>query len=52
MTDSADINTATKSLEAAIDSLEVGLGSVMSRMKALESTANDSESFRSWNLQR
>lgn len=46
MTDSADIKFAKQSLEQAVDSLETGLGQLMSRMKALEASANDSEAFR------
>ena len=46
MTDSADIKSAKDALEAAVDSLEAGLGQLMSKMRSLEASANDSEVFR------
>lgn len=46
MTDSADIKSAKYALEQAVDSLEAGLGQLMSRMKTLEASANDSDAFR------
>jgi len=46
MTDSADIKSAKQALEQAVDSLEAGLGGLMSRMKSLEASANDSDAFR------
>lgn len=46
MTDSADIKSAKLALDQAIDSLEHGLGDLMTRMAALETSANDSETFR------
>ena len=46
MTDTADIHSAQNALDSAIESLEMGVGSLLSRMKTLEATANDSESFR------
>jgi len=46
MTDSADIKPARQSLEQAVDSLEAGLGQLMTRMKTLEASANDSDAFR------
>ncbi len=46
MTDSADIKSAKQALEQAVDSLEAGLGQLMTRMKTLEASANDSDAFR------
>jgi len=46
MTDSADIKSAKQSLDAALESLETGLGQIMSRIKTLEASANDSDAFR------
>jgi len=46
MTDSSDIKSAKLALDKAIDSLEVSLGEIMTRMTALETSANDSETFR------
>lgn len=46
MTDSADIKPARQSLEQAVDSLEAGLGQLMTRMRTLEASANDSDAFR------
>jgi len=46
MTDSGDIKSAKQALEQAVDALESGLGSLMTRMKTLEASANDSEAFR------
>jgi len=46
MTDSADMKSAKQALDEAVDSLEASLGDLMTRMSALEASANDSESFR------
>lgn len=46
MTDSADIKSAKKALDQAVDSLETGLGDLMTRMKTLEKSAGDSDAFR------
>jgi len=46
MSNSADIKSAKLALNQAVDSLENSLGDLMTRMKALETSANDSESFR------
>ena len=46
MTDNADIKSAKQALEQAVDSLETGLGQLMTRMKTLEASANDSDAFR------
>ena len=46
MTDSADIKSAKLVLETAVDTLEANLGALMTRMKMLEASANDSETFR------
>jgi len=46
MTDSADIKSAKQALEKAVDSLEAGLGEILSKMKTLEASANDSEVFK------
>jgi len=46
MNDSADIKAAQTELNRAVDSLEVGLGQLMSRMKTLEASAQDSDAFR------
>ena len=46
MTDSADMKSAKLALDQAVDSLEASLSDLMTRMKTLESSANDSETFR------
>ncbi len=46
MTDSADIKSAKQALTKAVDSLEAGLSDIMTRMQALEASANDTETFR------
>lgn len=46
MNDSADIKSAKQALDVAIDSLETSLGQILSRMKTLEASANDSDAFR------
>jgi len=46
MTDSADIKAAKLALTQAVDSLEASLSEIMTRMSALETSANDSETFR------
>ena len=46
MTDSADMKSAEQALDKAVDSLEASLGDLMTRMTALETSANDSETFR------
>lgn len=46
MNDSADINSAKQALENSLDSLEGGLNNLLTRMSALESSANDSDAFR------
>ena len=46
MTDSADIKSAKQALDTAVNSLEASLSDLMSRMSALEASANDSETFR------
>ena len=46
MTDSADMKSAKQALDKAVDSLEASLGDLMTRMTALETSANDSETFR------
>jgi len=46
MHDSADMKSAKAALMDAVDSLENSIGPILSRMKALEATANDSEAFR------
>ena len=46
MNDSADIHSAKAALDTSVDSLEVGIANLLSRMKTLEAGANDSEAFR------
>lgn len=46
MTDSVDIKSAKIALSNAVDSLETGLSNLMKRMRSLEASASDSESFR------
>lgn len=46
MHDSADIKSAHAELDKAVDSLEAGLGDLMTRMRALETGAQDSDAFR------
>ena len=46
MNDSADIKSAMTALDNSVDSLEAGIGQLLSRMRTLETDANDSEAFR------
>lgn len=46
MNDSADIKSAMAALDNSVDSLEAGIGQLLSRMRTLETDANDSEAFR------
>lgn len=46
MTDSADMKSAKLALDQAVDSLEASLSELMTRMKTLETSANDSDTFR------
>lgn len=46
MNDSADIKSAMAALDNSVDSLEAGIGQLLSRMRILETDANDSEAFR------
>ncbi len=46
MHDNADIQSAQAELDRAVDSLEVGIGALMSRMRTLETGAQDSDAFR------
>ena len=46
MNDSADIESAKAALDNSVDSLEAGVTQLLSRMKTLETGANDSEAFR------
>jgi len=46
MNDSADIKSAMDALDNSVDSLEAGIGQLLTRMRALETDANDSEAFR------
>jgi len=46
MNDSADIEMAKAALENSVESLEAGVTQLLSRMKTLEASANDSEAFR------
>ena len=46
MNDSADIKSASIALTDSVDSLEVGVAQLLSRMQALEAGAKDSDAFR------
>ncbi len=46
MHDSADITSAQAALDQAVDSLENGIGTLLSRMKRLEVGMKDNEAFR------
>lgn len=46
MNDSADIKSAKAALDNSVDSLEAGVKQLLSRMKTLEASANDSDAFR------
>ena len=46
MHDSVDIKSAKLALDDAIDSLETAIGPILSRIKALEATASDTEVFK------
>ena len=46
MTDSADIKSAKVALATSLDSLEVGVAQLLSRMQTLEASAKDSDAFR------
>lgn len=46
MNDSADIKSAMAALDNSVESLEAGIGKLLSRMRTLEADANDNEAFR------
>ena len=46
MSDTTDIKSAKLALDQAVDSLEASLSELMTRMKTLETSANDSDTFR------
>ena len=46
MHDSANIKSAKTALSDSVESLEVGISQLLTRMKSLEAGAKDSEAFR------
>jgi uncharacterized protein involved in exopolysaccharide biosynthesis len=46
MNDSADMKSAEAELDRAVDSLEVSIDALLSRMRKLETGAQDSDAFR------